>query len=124
MSQFETREGHEYFGYTRQGVYACECGEVLGKGLQEDGAPGVTALKDQFAAHLKEVASKEGDGTWCYVDEIPTCCIAGCGRPAYADAKSLGGPWGFFCEQDFHAARCKLGVGRGQRLVLRPKEGE
>ena len=48
--------------------------------------------------------------------EIPACDV--CGKPAYADAKIPGGPWGYVCGVHFRQFRCELGLGKGQKLVL------
>lgn len=40
--------------------------------------------------------------------------------PAHYDARIPGGfGWGYVCRRHFKSMRCKLGVGLGQRLVLR-----
>jgi hypothetical protein len=50
------------------------------------------------------------------VFEIPPCDV--CGKPAYADAKSPNGPWGYVCGVHFRQFGCSLGTGKGQKLVL------
>lgn len=56
------------------------------------------------------------------VDAIPDCDLHP-GRPAYADAKTRGGPWGNLCHECFEHHGCSLGLGRGQELVLRVPRG-
>ena len=41
--------------------------------------------------------------------------------PAAYDGKTFLGPWAYMCEECFTDYGVGLGVGRGQRLVLRPK---
>ena len=50
------------------------------------------------------------------VFEIPPCDV--CSKPAYADAKVPGGPWGYVCGVHFRQFGCSLGLGKGQKLVL------
>jgi|Deesub1362B_J571_1020462.scaffolds.fasta_scaffold12872_2 hypothetical protein len=50
------------------------------------------------------------------VTELPKCDL--CEEVARYDAKLPGGPWAYLCETHFFANGCKLGLGRGQRLVL------
>jgi hypothetical protein len=46
----------------------------------------------------------------------PPCDI--CGAPAYFDAKSKDGRWGYFCPMHFQSHTWgKLGLGMGQRLI-------
>lgn len=47
------------------------------------------------------------------------CNQEGVRRPAYADAKLNIGPWAYVCLDHFKIYGCKLGTGRGQRLVLK-----
>ena len=61
--------------------------------------------------------------TTVLVDEIPDCdlCVsrpAPMNSPAYADA-NLGRGWAYVCSDHFALFCCSLGLGRGQRLVLR-----
>jgi hypothetical protein len=55
------------------------------------------------------------------VSTIPACDIDPGHGPAYADAKlgTLSASWGFVCRADFDKYECKLGLGRGQRLIQR-----
>ncbi len=58
------------------------------------------------------------------VARIPACdlCkLAGINppHPAAYDAATRQGPWGYLCEQHFTDHGLGLGLGRGQRLVLR-----
>lgn len=57
-------------------------------------------------------------GTWTRVDTIPDCDFHP-GTPAYADAKTRGGPWAYVCRGCFTTHSCSLGTGRGQELLLR-----
>lgn len=52
------------------------------------------------------------------VDKLPNCDICKC-QPASYDAKTKDGPWGNLCEDDFKKHGVGLGLGLGQRLVLR-----
>ena len=61
------------------------------------------------------------DHTSVEVAVIPACDV--CGDPAIADAATNIGPWAYVCERHFAELGCALGLGRGQRLVLRvPRE--
>ena len=57
------------------------------------------------------------------VDKYPMCdfCRDWMGRATEAryDAKTMGGPWANMCERHFEAHGIGLGVGRGQRYLLR-----
>lgn len=60
------------------------------------------------------------DGSTVFVDDIPECDI--CGHPAEYDAKTKQGPWGYLCATDFAIYGIGLGLGVGQKLVLRTQE--
>lgn len=63
------------------------------------------------------------DHTTVEVKEYPKCDI--CGKPAYYDAKSRQGPWGYFCTDHFISHTWgKVGLGLGQRLILRQGEAK
>jgi hypothetical protein len=51
------------------------------------------------------------------VATIPECSF--CAEPAAVDGKTTRGPWAYMCETHFGQAGIGLGVGVGQRLVLR-----
>jgi hypothetical protein len=55
------------------------------------------------------------------VERIPFCDIDAAHGEAYADARipATGGSWGYLCKACFDYFECSLGLGRGQRLVLR-----
>jgi hypothetical protein len=72
----------------------------------------------------------EPDGTWTWVDSLPNCDLcaydvkegrADEGSPAFADAATVMGSWAYVCEKHFRTHCLGLGVGRGQRLVVRAK---
>ena len=46
----------------------------------------------------------------------PDCDL--CGDPAYYDAKTKSGPWGYLCEEDYEEVKAhgSLGTGKGQRI--------
>lgn len=63
--------------------------------------------------------------TEVFVSELPTCDICQ-SRAAAFDVKTIRGPWGNLCEScaSMHVAHdengdIKLGLGIGQRLILR-----
>lgn len=56
-------------------------------------------------------------GTEVIVGALPNCDF--CGMKAAYDAKTVMGPWANLCEKDFQAVGIGLGVGKGQRLVLK-----
>lgn len=45
------------------------------------------------------------------------CLRRGKSTPAVYDAKTVHGPWGYLCEEDFKLIGIGLGTGLGQRLV-------
>lgn len=58
------------------------------------------------------------------VDELPDCdmCkVEGRTEPAEYDARirATGGRWGNLCQRHFDQFRCRLGLGMGQKLVVR-----
>lgn len=52
------------------------------------------------------------------VAELPTCDMPGCDEPAEYDARARNG-WGNFCQAHFDLLGCSLGLGKGQRLIVR-----
>ena len=61
------------------------------------------------------------------VDEIPKCDFArlhsaSLDTAATVDGKTLAGPWAFMCERHFQVYGVGLGLGKGQRLVLRSND--
>lgn len=59
-------------------------------------------------------------GTETPVSSLPNCDIPECSRRAYADAAipAYGSSWGYVCKGHFHNLGCKLGLGKGQKLVV------
>jgi hypothetical protein len=63
--------------------------------------------------------------TTTVVDRIPDCDICKYAekrvnpRPAVIDGKTIHGPWANMCASHFETHGVGLGLGRGQRLVLR-----
>lgn len=60
-------------------------------------------------------------GTRIKMPVIPCCdiCAArGATQPACADAKLDVGAWAYVCERHFAIYQCRLGTGRGQKLIL------
>lgn len=53
------------------------------------------------------------------VDRLPNCDFPGCANVAGYDAKTTSGPWANVCDQHFRSNCYGLGLGLGQRLVLR-----
>lgn len=43
-------------------------------------------------------------------------------RDAAYDGKTQAGPWAYMCEEHFKVHGTGLGIGRGQRLVLKKEE--
>ena len=60
------------------------------------------------------------------VDEQPDCDIHKVEKnttvPAYYDGKTKRGPWAYMCESCFRSEGIGLGLGKGQRLILRSKD--
>jgi hypothetical protein len=52
------------------------------------------------------------------VDVLPACDVSGCDEPAEYDARSRNG-WGNFCQAHFELLGCSLGLGKGQKLIVR-----
>lgn len=64
------------------------------------------------------VKAKNMRDTESRVDAIPPCDE--CRKPAEYDAKTKAGPWAYLCGSCFDTfTHGKLGLGVGQRLVLR-----
>lgn len=51
------------------------------------------------------------------VSRIPNCDF--CDRPAAFDGKTTEGPWAYMCEPHFTRFGIGLGMGVGQRLILK-----
>lgn len=49
--------------------------------------------------------------------ERPNCDF--CGLSASYDAKCLDTRWGYLCGQCFADQKCELGLGKGQRLIIK-----
>jgi len=49
--------------------------------------------------------------------ELPKCDF--CEEKAKYDGKTLLGPWGFMCEKHFQRHGIGLGLGKGQRLLVK-----
>ena len=47
------------------------------------------------------------------------CNIPGCYKEALYDAKTIHGPWGYLCQEHFDAIGIGLGMGKGQRLIVK-----
>ena len=63
--------------------------------------------------------------TWVVVSEIPHCDMCkeygeGESIPAYADGKTMMGPWANMCQPCFDHYGIGLGLGMGQELLLEP----
>lgn len=56
------------------------------------------------------------------VDELPKCDWPGCTNTAAYDAKTTAGPWANVCDQHFESECYGLGLGVGQKLILRGSE--
>jgi hypothetical protein len=61
------------------------------------------------------------DHTVVEMATIPKCDLAAAHGDAYADAAlpRFGGTWGYVCYACFVNAGASLGLGKGQKLVLR-----
>ena len=70
---------------------------------------------------MGHTASRLG-ATEVRVFSLPDCDFckeAGIARKAAYDGKTIYGPWANMCDDDFEQVGVGLGLGRGQRLVLR-----
>jgi hypothetical protein len=59
-----------------------------------------------------------GDGTTATVAVLPPCDICVISTAAF-DGKTISGPWAYMCPECMDRYGIGLGVGKGQRLVLR-----
>jgi hypothetical protein len=66
------------------------------------------------------MATKVKPHTTVTVTALPTCDF--CALPAYADGKTQLGPWANMCKGHFMVLGYGLGLGKGQRYVLKKKE--
>jgi hypothetical protein len=63
------------------------------------------------------------EGTEVTVEELPPCnFIHDKPEPALYDGKTIHGPWAFMCEEHFRMYGTGLGMGKGQRLVVKQPE--
>ena len=60
------------------------------------------------------------EGTEVEMGAMPTCDF--CSKTAGYDGKTKMGAWAYMCERCFQRHGVGLGVGRGQRLVLRKED--
>ena len=68
------------------------------------------------------MTSKPHPHTTTQVTFIPNCdyCLtSGIERPAYVDGVTRGGGWAYMCEVHYQAHGVGLGLGRGQKLILK-----
>lgn len=56
------------------------------------------------------------------VSELPKCDF--CGETAQYDGKTRLGPWADMCSRCFKTYGVGLGLGRGQKLILKPAGGQ
>jgi hypothetical protein len=63
---------------------------------------------------------KKSDHTSVEVKHLPTCDFDPVHGKAHYDGKTHMGPWANMCEDCFKAYGSGLGLGKGQRLVVRP----
>lgn len=63
------------------------------------------------------MATKTAAHTAVEVTSLPKCDM--CDKPAYADGKTQFGPWGNMCKTHFAMFGVGLGLGKGQRFVLK-----
>lgn len=68
-----------------------------------------------------------GDHKQVTVDHLPKCDFfehGHCrnGGEAHFDGKTIHGPWANMCEHHFSAFGIGIGLGRGQKLVVRKEE--
>jgi len=61
-------------------------------------------------------------GTEVVMDQLPTCDIPGCRMTASYDGATKAGPWAYMCDDHFALMGRGLGLGVGQRLILRTSD--
>ena len=54
-----------------------------------------------------------------FVEKLSQCNF--CSETAAYDGRTKMGPWAYMCEEHFEIQGVGLGIGRGQKLKLRPK---
>lgn len=64
------------------------------------------------------------DHTQIEVLELPPCDIPGCKEVARYDGKTSHGPWANMCEEHFDSLGVGLGLGKGQKLIIKGGEEE
>lgn len=64
------------------------------------------------------------DHTETVVDRLPDCDWPECHLAACYEAKTTAGPWAYVCDRHFAAECYGLGLGLGQRLILRGSKAE
>ena len=89
-------------------------------------APFIRFVNNTLSFHLdpKPKVNTDLPHTTTVVESLPKCDV--CDARAEYDARSVHGPWGFFCAKHFltHTPG-KLGLGVGQKLIARArKEGQ
>lgn len=55
------------------------------------------------------------------VHKLPPCDIPKCENTALYDGATTFGPWAYMCQAHFDALGVGLGLGRGQKLVVKGK---
>ena len=67
----------------------------------------------------------QGDHTEVAVPELPQCDFCkenGWNTPAHFDGKTVFGPWANMCDSHFRSYGTGLGLGIGQRLIVKESE--
>ena len=76
-------------------------------------------MKQSSHARSRDASMSDPEVKTALVDELPNCDMPGCDEPAEYDARTRSGQWGNFCQDHFDQQGCRLGLGRGQKLVVR-----
>lgn len=57
-----------------------------------------------------------------WTGDLPPCDLGPCPKPATYDARMKGGTaWAYLCDDHFAIKGAGLGLGIGQRLIVRPE---
>jgi len=66
---------------------------------------------------LEEFGYDTENSTVAQIHERPNCDL--CGLAASYDAKCLNEGWGYLCHLCFTEQKCELGLGKGQKLIIK-----
>jgi len=77
---------------------------------------------DLLLNELEALENPEKDlvkGAAKFVYKRRQCDVPHCDEEALYDAKTIYGPWGYLCQHHFDVLGVGLGMGKGQRLIVK-----